>query len=678
MKENKEQKWVSDNFGTDYNTLFKDYSTPLGSTLIDRNAIEICVIASHSSAHFINAMLQQTVLPAKENTTSPFVMKIYNGNNDHFITSIYDMEERLIAENFDCDFDSLTKLSAMEGISSVQAIGKIPCFTGVSTSLALVDIPSQNYVNYLKQGKDRLIIYLISGEFNLEELKSLEELQKNILEYSENGSEIYFVLDCLDTQWEKISSVPLFLTETKERLGEIGFKTPKFFPTSSVLSLLFRESANTGNEKENFCQEVTKKIVKINSKLEYHFEDFLLDTLPPEYHAQLKLEINEVKDSYSGEEYSNLQEAIYHTGLPSVELGILAFIDKKTGERKGIDGKAPIKPPFDRKKKQKASLYKNPSFNYTTGEGTEVCFFGTKSVGKSTLVNALIKQELLPLSQEMSVEIVTKVQNETDFRPLNNDFSGIFYDCTNISQQKLNYVLNPHLSQIKSEDNIQLVSLEGNIPFLPNSSKKITLIDVPTSETPDILRLKNQLLDKNSKTLVVYLMGDTIGNEEQDFLQSVSQTIEIGGKQAKDRFIFVVNQLENKKESEIADLMGRLCSYLKEIGFHDPTIIAASGKTALEFSCMEYRRKKLSVDTSETEALIEKTNKTRDMHLEQFAVLPEILKKQVAEQLETTKAIYMGDDGLGGDNKNVNEAVIHTGVTVLELAIYEYVKKYGE
>lgn len=677
MKQNNEQKWVYDNFGEDYNTLFKNYSTPMSSIPVDRQAIEICVVAtsSQSSANFINAMLHQTVLPTLDNTTSPFVNKIYNGNNNHFIAEIYDSEERLVAENFDCNSDSLIKLYAMEGIHSIRTIGKIPCFTGLSITISLADVPMQNLGNYLKKAKDNLVLCLISGEFNVLERNLLEEVQQNLLDPSHSKNQIYFVLDSLDKQ--EVGSMPLLLTEIKEKLNEIGFTSPKLFPTSSVTSLLLKESVSNDKGKENSCQVISEVTQKINSNKEYHFEDFLLGTLTSEYLAQLKLAINEVKDSYGGEQYSNLQEAIYHTGLPAVELGMLAFIDKQGAKRKGLDGKMPSKPPFDRKKKKNASLYKNPMFDYITGDSTEVCFFSLESVGKSTLVNALLKQELVPLSHEISVEIVSKVKHETNWGGLKSDFSGIFYDCANIPQEKLNYVINSHLSLITKEKKIQLVALEGKIPFTSSPSQQLTLIDVPTSDTPDIIRLQNQLLEKNSKTLAVFMISDTIGSEEQTFLKRVSQSIEIGGKQTKDRFIFVVNHLEGKTESEIAEYMERVCSYLNEIGIQEPTIVATSGKVALEFSCMEYRRKKLGVDTSETEALIVETNKTKGMHLEEFAMLSKNLKEQVALQLETAKAIYMGEDGLGLDHKNITEARIHTGVTVLELAINEYLKKYG-
>lgn len=200
-------------------------------------------------------------------------------------------------------------------------------------------------------------------------------------------------------------------------------------------------------------------------------------------------------------------------------------------------------------------------------------------------------------------------------------------------------------------------------------------------------------ISNSANNLVIYILNATQleTNDDHALLSYVSDIIRSGGKQAHDRFLFVVNKVDELKTNNgdnIEDIMKRVREYLEEHGIEDPQIFPCSAyyafvlRTQLKnvdissntqiFSQIGEITAKLSPDYKKSvmETLIQMDQfiSDEDYHLEKYAVLSPSDKAKLEYRLEQAKK--------RGDAKE--EALIHFGIIPLEFAIVAYVKKYAK
>lgn len=80
------------------------------------------------------------------------------------------------------------------------------------------------------------------------------------------------------------------------------------------------------------------------------------------------------------------------------------------------------------------------------------------------------------------------------------------------------------------------------------------LVDTPgpnNSRDPEHKAATYRMLSESSKPLVLYIMNATqlAVNDDYNLLSHVAESMKVGGKQSRDRFIFVVNKLDDFKKA---------------------------------------------------------------------------------------------------------------------------------
>ena len=146
--------------------------------------------------------------------------------------------------------------------------------------------------------------------------------------------------------------------------------------------------------------------------------------------------------------------------------------------------------------------------------------------------------------------------------------------------------------------------------------------------------------------------------------------MKVGGKQSKDRFIFVVNKMDgrNKNDGETEQTLERVRSYLKSHDIVNPNLFPAAALPALNIQMMQSGTLTDDDELDETEMKIRKLNRNESLHLEKYASLPAGLRSEINNQLQEAK-----DNG-----DTAEEALIHTGIPSIEAAIRQYVQKYAK
>lgn len=303
-------------------------------------------------------------------------------------------------------------------------------------------------------------------------------------------------------------------------------------------------------------------------------------------------------------------------------------------------------------------------------EKLEINIVATMSAGKSTLINSLVGKKLLPSKQGACTAIITKIEDDDD-----NTFKAIVLDKDNKAIGKYSNIDYTTMKSLNDNKSVSEVNIKGNIPFV--SSKDVSLIFVDTPGPDNAMderhaEITHKALSSSSKMLVLFVMnGGTLNNNSQkSFLQDIAKSMSVGGKQSKERFIFVVNKIDEYRvdDDDIEkDVLEGTRKFLKQIGIENPNVFLVSADIALGI-----RRLKNAAGDEKQDLLEEyrykmnKLNSNMQFHLEKYAKLPASNQEIIDKELE---AAIKNDD-------KIEQALIHSGIRSLEEAISVYVTKY--
>lgn len=304
----------------------------------------------------------------------------------------------------------------------------------------------------------------------------------------------------------------------------------------------------------------------------------------------------------------------------------------------------------------------------------------TMSSGKSTLINALLRKKLMPSKNEACTATITEI--------LDNDmevFTAVVHDEDNVVLQKIPDLTYEIMSELNDDDNVHRISAEGNIPFLDAKSTALMLVDTPGPNNSQNQAHKNttyRAINSDANNLILYVLNGTqlSTNDDASLLSYVAEQIKKGGKQVRDRFLFVVNKMDgfNPEEEDIGKAITAARRYLASYGIEDPQIFPCSAYTALNIrtyldgididNMTRADERKLPSAARDTLPMIDKFIDYESMHLEQYSTLSPTAQRELNFKLSQAEQ--------NGDTKE--QALIHCGIYSIEAAITAYVKKYAK
>lgn len=310
------------------------------------------------------------------------------------------------------------------------------------------------------------------------------------------------------------------------------------------------------------------------------------------------------------------------------------------------------------------------AFEMAKSEEFPVNVVATMSAGKSTLINALLNKKLMPSKQEACTAIITEIK-DTD----NKNFSATVYNNKGEVMETHSSLTLDKMKQLNSNPEVSLIRTEGDIPFVDSRDTALVLVDTPgpnNSHNPEHKAATYEMLKKSAKTLVLYVMnaGNLRSDDDNNLLDYVAESMKVGGKQSKERFMFVVNKLDNFRDEEdsVESALEHVREYLRHKGIINPNIYPTSALTALDIRMLLNEEQLNDRAIKLTEINIEDFNSNEEWHFEKYAPLPPSVRENINEMLEEARKY--------GDKKQ--EALIHTGIIPIEAAIKMYVEKYAK
>ncbi len=301
----------------------------------------------------------------------------------------------------------------------------------------------------------------------------------------------------------------------------------------------------------------------------------------------------------------------------------------------------------------------------------------TMSSGKSTLINALLGKKLMPSKNEACTATITEI--------LDNDqehFAATVYDEAENIIESISDLTYEDMSRLNEDEKVHRIFVEGNIPFLDARSTALKLVDTPGPNNSQNQEHKNatyKAINSDSNSLILYVLNGTQLSTYDDasLLKYVAGLIQKGGKQMRDRFLFVVNKMDSfdPEEEDIGHAIDSAREYLEKYGIEDPQIFPCSAYTALnariylqDMNLRDVGAIKLSRPARKAKEAIEDFVEEDTMHLETYSTLPPSAQRDLDFRLEQAKK---KDDW-------IEQGLIHCGIYSIEEAITAYVKKYAK
>lgn len=316
------------------------------------------------------------------------------------------------------------------------------------------------------------------------------------------------------------------------------------------------------------------------------------------------------------------------------------------------------------------------AFDRLTKADFPINVIATMSSGKSTLINSLLRKELMPARNKATTATITEIL-DTDV----DVFTARAVDSDGNTIETVDNLTYSDMDRMNDNQNVSKILAEGNIPFIDSDGMALNLIDTPgpNNSRDDSHRQKTyDAISGGANNLILYVLNGTQleTNDDHNLLEYVSKQIKEGGKQARDRFLFVINKMDQydpEKES-IPDAIEKTREYLNGFGITDPQIYPCSAFASLNINTKldginlnNPTEIFASQSALQVYPIILKLNQYEDMHLEKYTTLSPSAKKALDERL--VNAIR---------NNDVKEqALIHSGICSIEAAITAYVKKYA-
>lgn len=319
-------------------------------------------------------------------------------------------------------------------------------------------------------------------------------------------------------------------------------------------------------------------------------------------------------------------------------------------------------------------------FQKITDRKLSVSVMAPMKNGKSTLLNAIIGQELLPHATQRCTAKISYIEHC-------HGLDG--FEAKKLGEKKISseYIsCTPNMLQYWNDDEtICQVFIRGNLPGIHITDYRLQFVDTPGPDSAvhkeDHTTIE-RFLNDNSLPMVCYIIN--IANDaEGSYLERLKKHMQQYGKQSEDRFIFIIPRMDqieiSKADSHdcnpVKTKVEEIRRDLKTLGINNPRIFPVSAWLALkarEFNTMD------EDDQDEIRDSIKKFRrgmKRIDSTVMDYMSISPAIKNKITSELNEVRRKFDSDEDTVEDNLRYAELL--SGIPALEMAIEEYLLKYS-
>lgn len=311
------------------------------------------------------------------------------------------------------------------------------------------------------------------------------------------------------------------------------------------------------------------------------------------------------------------------------------------------------------------------NFDAALNSEFEIAVIATMSSGKSTMINAILGNDIMPSKNEACTATMVRIKNNSKLR----EFFASSYDTKGKLLTKKEPVDLLRMQELNANPKCSWVSVEGNIGNIKASNLDVVLIDTPGPNNSRDMRHRDatySLIKNKSMPMILYILNATqlSTNDDESLLDLVAKQISKENKQTSDRFIFAVNKIDNfdpEKGENIEKTLFNVKRYLTEHGIKNPSIYPLSASLAKLIRMKQAGFLLTKADQRALGANMPLFIEEPDMHMDKYSPLSAYSKSKLDSKIK--KARESGDE--------LEECLYYSGLPSIELAISEYIEKYA-
>lgn len=321
--------------------------------------------------------------------------------------------------------------------------------------------------------------------------------------------------------------------------------------------------------------------------------------------------------------------------------------------------KKPVKKENGMKKsKQGLSLVSNDFFSGGIEIDTNTMYpmlvMATMSSGKSTLINALLGQQILPSKNEACTAKMYSILDDDQ-----NTVSRLYITDVNGKTTVKETNIADELAEANNDPNVANIFIRGQVKGVLNTDKALLIVDTPGPNNSRDLsheKIMKEILGKINGGLILYVINATqMGINDDKYLLDLLKRYLV--KHKKSEVLFVLNkidQIDVERES-IDQLVLSVRDYLQTNGFERPNIIPVSALAASIFKKV-LNKEMLTRNEYRSFAVYYELYMPRDFNMKSYAITDDFPNQ--FEEIELKGEKYRVGD--------LVRAIENTGIKVLE------------
>lgn len=294
------------------------------------------------------------------------------------------------------------------------------------------------------------------------------------------------------------------------------------------------------------------------------------------------------------------------------------------------------------------------------------------SAGKSTLINALLRNKLMPAKNAACTKIVTKIKHQS-----HDGFNARSFDNNGQSSTWRNDVKLDDMVSLNDGADTKEIEVTGRIPFAQNSDVQLVLVDTPGPNSwkfEDHQATTMKEFDASSKAMVLFVVNATnsLVQDEKQLWETIKRAMKSDASNMRDRVIVALNKMDElyDKVDDVQETLRDITKQLQEkVGIPNAWIFPIAARPALDFRTLDMDEANAQAATRRAQWARESLIEQEELHLERYSTqwLTPSCKKTIEDALAAAQS----------NNNKTEEALIHSGLPSLELAIGTYVKKFA-
>jgi GTP-binding protein EngB required for normal cell division len=259
------------------------------------------------------------------------------------------------------------------------------------------------------------------------------------------------------------------------------------------------------------------------------------------------------------------------------------------------------------------------------------------SAGKSTLINALIGRELLPVANQATTACPVRIEHQPGLK----GFAGARHGKNALLERRSR--LKPETVDLWNRMSGTFgIALRG--PFLMSTrsaARRLTLHDTPgpnNSQNAGHRQALRQILQRIPFHALCYVMDARYPatKDERATLELLREEIM---EKPEHKIWFVLNQVDNldrERGESLAESVNDAAKYLDKLGFSNPFILPTAAKAGLCAKKVLYGHALTDDEKIDLSCELSKLKRTRKFDLARAARIPETLRNNWLGWLDTT------------------------------------------